>query len=153
MYVFMCTRTHTWTHTHLFSLSVSQLFQNETIYLFNVTVNPDNLKVLHSSAVFVSIPPQKGKTNVVKINPVKHSVKLKVLVATNQSQLTVEAINHYGIDWPIDDKSLVMYKGRKQDPVLLFLSEEDLGEDQKFHVGVLVKVICCCCIFKLKALR
>ena len=68
-------------------------------------------------------------------------MKLKVLVATNQSQLTVEAIDHYGIDWPIDDKSLVMYKGRKQDPVLLFLSEEDLGEDRKFHVGVIIKVI------------
>ena len=111
--------------------------ESDKVYGLNVSYNHDSLKVIESSILRLTIPAVKGKKQVLKMITTDSSLKLEVVLGANKTNVSLNNFELHGFTWPIDDDALLTYKNHRQDPYLLFLPEEILGENQTNFILVL----------------
>ncbi|XP_041360511.1 uncharacterized protein LOC121376803 [Gigantopelta aegis] len=122
------------------SVNLSNVMEEDKIYILNVSYDTTSHKVKNSSTVRVIIPVIKGKTQVVKMFAVDSSLKLEVVLGASESEVSFRNLELHGFDWPVEDEAGLVYKNHKQDPHLLFLPEDILRmNDTNFYLVIRVK--------------
>ena len=115
--------------------------ERDTVYGLNVSYDYSSQKVVNSNILRLTIPVLKGKTQILKMFTIDSSLQLEVVLGASETDVSLKNLELHGFTWPMDEETLLTYKNHTQDPYLLFLPEEILGEKQTdFYIALRIKV-------------